>query len=931
MARLYYKAMTGVGGWEQAIKQAGVQIRPYRDYLKTAIKSAERRSPTLSWRVADSGEVKQFKSRLETNTDQRRYTFTKRNQQHLTEGFWIVLETLPGRDNEPDQTFNVFLHSKRIYEHPFCRAESSIDVLRTDSEGQALLIDRLPEIVIERYSKNPIPQVWLKPDNGNLKKQDFAINNLENRPTSKLEPLIRLFTKFGEWPEIKEELIEEDEWMFLKPGSDSEPLRKGTDEQRRFVSIALATPDFALLEGPPGSGKTTAICELILQTLKRDQRILLVASTHVAVDNVLERIIEFQEETKSNLALPVRIGLEDRITSDILTDYHLDNLERTWKVKISKSLDRNIPNDGKGSNARKILRDALRRQSEGIDNPLIRLLLDSSNLICGTTIGILQHPGIRAQRYGESIGFEPFDLMIIDEASKTTFPEFLVPAMYANKWIVVGDVKQLSPYVEELDLADNIEGLVQPEQAKASYVVSSAENRWDFNQFGGGIATVDNEIRPLWESELQKRSVANIDLDSVKTIEMNGISGCIPELLYCDVVIGSPDSLRKYQKRLPSDLRLFSDKSTELIDWEASHQAYISSIKNRNNQDTETTWASEIAWRLIRSFELRQNPGEKDKYNKGINSLIPLCLDESWFKFRHIRQKNEEESAKEYFLKELKTIQRVAMPSILELLQHGYERLPDKDFGVPITDGLPDPCKEQRKVSLSYQHRMHPEISIFPREQFYINGDNSNSPDIELLRDSEALNENRKWDYNRYLSRATWINVPPKRSKNVNYSNSNIAESDIVVKELKEFVKWASQNPKRQSGGSVVPWEVAILTFYTGQEKLLREKLKSLTGQNGNRRNFWLPKNKRTIKITLCTVDRFQGHEADIVFLSFVKHNTVGFLNSPNRLNVGLTRARFQLVLIGYRSFFGDRTKCKSTLLNSLANSQFYNDNIGWS
>lgn len=53
---------------------------------------------------------------------------------------------------------------------------------------------------------------------------------------------------------------------------------------------AIATDDFALLEGPPGSGKTTTILELILQLLKLGKKILLSASTHVAIDNVLERI-----------------------------------------------------------------------------------------------------------------------------------------------------------------------------------------------------------------------------------------------------------------------------------------------------------------------------------------------------------------------------------------------------------------------------------------------------------------------------------------------------------------------------------------------------------------------------------------------------------------------------------------------------------------
>lgn len=122
-----------------------------------------------------------------------------------------------------------------------------------------------------------------------------------------------------------------------------------------------------------------------------------------------------------------------------------------------------------------------------------------------------------------------------------------------------------------------------------------------------------------------------------------------------------------------------------------------------------------------------------------------------------------------------------------------------------------------------------------------------------------------------------------------------------------------------------------MLTFYRGQEALLRELLKRESGQLGNTRNFRLPKDAATpaVVVTLCTVDRFQGHEADLVILSFVKSGSVGFLNSPNRLNVALTRARYQLVLIGHRAFFASE-RCRSQLLRALADSTFYAGDIGW-
>jgi hypothetical protein len=62
------------------------------------------------------------------------------------------------------------------------------------------------------------------------------------------------------------------------------------EEQRRAVAGALATPHAFVIQGPPGTGKTTVISEIVRQLVARGERVLMLAPSHVAVDEVLRRI-----------------------------------------------------------------------------------------------------------------------------------------------------------------------------------------------------------------------------------------------------------------------------------------------------------------------------------------------------------------------------------------------------------------------------------------------------------------------------------------------------------------------------------------------------------------------------------------------------------------------------------------------------------------
>ena len=73
-------------------------------------------------------------------------------------------------------------------------------------------------------------------------------------------------------------------------------------------------------------------------------------------------------------------------------------------------------------------------------------------------------------------------------------------------------------------------------------------------------------------------------------------------------------------------------------------------------------------------------------------------------------------------------------------------------------------------------------------------------------------------------------------------------------------------------------------------------------------------------------MDRFQGHEADLTLISFANSHPTSFLESPNRLNVALTRARYQRIIVGDRLALA---RSKGSLLGTLASETQWERQLG--
>ncbi|MFY1008077.1 AAA domain-containing protein [Pseudomonas juntendi] len=200
------------------------------------------------------------------------------------------------------------------------------------------------------------------------------------------------------------------------------------------IQKALACEDIFFLQGPPGTGKTTAIVEIILQTLrsKPEARILISSETHVAVDNALDRLTTHLPASDMSMVMRyprfMVVTLENLAAIEVQA---LDRADAVWRdawEKAPELTERLWQKLDRG-----------RTNSDGsVDLPrwLVRNLADRHQII-GVTCNQVDHFIDKDS--------DMFDLAIVDECSKATLPEWLMALTVARKCVLVGDHKQLPP------------------------------------------------------------------------------------------------------------------------------------------------------------------------------------------------------------------------------------------------------------------------------------------------------------------------------------------------------------------------------------------------------------------------------------------------------------------------------------------------------
>lgn len=203
----------------------------------------------------------------------------------------------------------------------------------------------------------------------------------------------------------------------------------------------------------------------------------------------------------------------------------------------------------------------------------------------------------------------------------------------------------------------------------------------------------------------------------------------------------------------------------------------------------------------------------------------------------------------------------------------------------------------KRFITLNNQYRTHPKLAKLVSDIYY----KPYKEEYESPLSESNFKHNLKDIENHF---AIWIDIPyipSSKERDTRDGTSRIRECEAktIINKLVEWI--SSENGKDLSYG--------IISFYAAQvAKLaakLKEKLDSIQDDNIK---------EKLQKVKVGSVDSFQGMEFDIVFLSLVRSGEVkedstpkqifGFLCSPNRLCVALSRQKKALIAVGDKSYF---------------------------
>lgn len=687
-----------------------------------------------------------------------------------------------------------------------------------------------------------------------LERQRAALDVLEVGATDDaLAPLRALVGLIDELPEVESEVASPTE-----AATQTAPTGEFDDSQMACIRLAASSPHFTLIHGPPGSGKTKVITAILRDTLSRGGRALVVSPTHVAVDNLVERLVATTDgvDRLAPISLPVRYAGSERDVSNAAQDYLESRRGQRRAATIAERVERT-------------LRDRLPFAAEVFDKvdssprgpaPISLAVASGSSIHCGTTIGILGCAKVRDAQPGE------FDLLVVDEVSKMTLSDFLAVAVKAKRWVMVGDPMQLPVHNDAGENGETLHELLDPE---LELICSAAT-------FVSRTKVRQRSARRLLVVARRPREVAHAIAEHLRATRLDdGITvACDEDSPTAGIFVCRPDDVEAaYATSHRAAWRAHRasetcDSRAMLVEFGLELPRMGSPTMGREVPERERFGAvlfdraydvyhgqpwSRVARHPLRAVDRRHHIERLLPSSAAITALgLDLTAGEpaAALRTRIVR------GIAGRFL--------VNAASVLDWLSS--EAFMKFDFA-PLSY-----ASEYRRESLLKalsprvgrlltQYRMTASLSRVPRELFYQGAALHDAPERAAVG-----------------SPVTLVHVEAASSD----EEVNQGEVDAVCERLVELDRSlrASSAPKKT---------VFVVTPYREQRRALVDAIRQRWGKEGS----------LAFEPEVFTLDSCQGREADFVVISLVRDRSNPFLDAPKRWNVAVTRAKEHLTMVG--------------------------------